>query len=64
MGSTAKSGRSDACAALPPTSVESTERSSPRTIPWPAQLDDVQQAMRWVRANPQTLGVDPDRFGA
>jgi acetyl esterase/lipase len=32
--------------------------------PWPAQLDDAQRAVRWVRANAQTYGVDPDRVGA
>jgi acetyl esterase/lipase len=31
---------------------------------WPAQLDDVQRAVRWVRANAATYGVDPDRIGA
>ena len=31
---------------------------------WPAQLDDVQRAVRWVRANADTYGVDPDRVGA
>ncbi len=31
---------------------------------WPAQLDDVQLAVRWVRANADTYGVDPDRVGA
>ena len=34
------------------------------TNPWPAQLDDVQRAVRWVRANATTYGVDPDRLGA
>jgi acetyl esterase/lipase len=32
--------------------------------PWPAQLDDVQRAVRWARANADTYGVDPDRVGA
>jgi acetyl esterase/lipase len=32
--------------------------------PWPAQLDDVQRAVRWVRANAGRYGVDPDRIGA
>lgn len=32
--------------------------------PWPAQLDDVQRAVRWVRANAAEYGVDPDRIGA
>lgn len=32
--------------------------------PWPAQLDDAQRAVRWVRANAATYGVDPERIGA
>jgi acetyl esterase/lipase len=31
---------------------------------WPAQLDDVQRAVRWVRAHASKYGVDPDRMGA
>ena len=31
---------------------------------WPAQLDDVQRAVRWVRANAAAYGVNPDRIGA
>lgn len=31
---------------------------------WPAQLDDVQRAVRWLRARAQTYGVDPNRIGA
>lgn len=31
---------------------------------WPAQLDDVRRAVRWVRANAGTYGVDPARIGA
>ena len=31
---------------------------------WPAQLDDVQRAVRWVRANASTYHVKPDRIGA
>ncbi len=31
---------------------------------WPAQLDDVRRAVRWVRANAGRYGVDPDRIGA
>jgi acetyl esterase/lipase len=31
---------------------------------WPAQLDDVQRAVRWVRANAFRYGVDPSRVGA
>jgi len=31
---------------------------------WPAQLDDVQRAVRWVRANAAKYGIDPERIGA
>ncbi|HXW56856.1 MAG TPA: alpha/beta hydrolase [Candidatus Cybelea sp.] len=31
---------------------------------WPAQLDDVQRAVRWVRSNAARYGVDPERIGA
>ena len=31
---------------------------------WPAQLDDVQRAVRWVRANAPKYEVNPDRIGA
>jgi len=31
---------------------------------WPAQLDDVQRAVRWVRANAGRYGVNPERIGA
>lgn len=31
---------------------------------WPAQLDDVQRAVRWVRANASKYRVDPDHVGA
>jgi acetyl esterase/lipase len=31
---------------------------------WPAQLDDVQRAVRWVRANASKYGVDSTRMGA
>jgi acetyl esterase/lipase len=31
---------------------------------WPAQLDDVQRAVRWVRANASTYGVNAERIGA
>lgn len=31
---------------------------------WPAQLDDVQRAVRWVRANADKYGVNPQRIGA
>lgn len=30
--------------------------------PWPAPLDDVRAAVRWVRANADDLGVEPDRI--
>jgi acetyl esterase/lipase len=31
---------------------------------WPAQLDDVQRAVRWLRANAAKYGVNPERIGA
>jgi acetyl esterase/lipase len=31
---------------------------------WPAQLDDVQRAVRWLRANAAKYDVDPSRIGA
>lgn len=31
---------------------------------WPAQLDDVQRAVRWVRSNAGKYGVSPDHIGA
>jgi acetyl esterase/lipase len=31
---------------------------------WPAQLDDVQRAVRWVRAHAADYGIDPRRIGA
>jgi acetyl esterase/lipase len=31
---------------------------------WPAQLDDVQRAVRWVRANASKYNVDPEHIGA
>ncbi|MBW3634970.1 MAG: alpha/beta hydrolase [Armatimonadetes bacterium] len=31
---------------------------------FPAQLDDVQRAVRWVRAHAREFGVDPQRIGA
>lgn len=31
---------------------------------WPAQLDDVQRAVRWVRANAAKYNVNPDHIGA
>jgi len=32
--------------------------------PWPAQLDDVQRAVRWVRAHAGNHAVNPDYLGA
>ena len=32
--------------------------------PWPAQLDDVVRAIRWIRANADEYGVDPERVCA
>lgn len=32
--------------------------------PWPAQWEDVRDAVIWVRKEAQRLGVDPDRIGA
>ena len=31
---------------------------------WPAQLDDVQRAIRWLRRNATEYGIDPGRIGA
>jgi acetyl esterase/lipase len=31
---------------------------------WPAQLDDAQRAVRWVRANAAIYGVDPERIAS
>ena len=31
---------------------------------WPAQLDDVQRSVRWVRANAGKYGVNPEEIGA
>jgi acetyl esterase/lipase len=30
--------------------------------PWPAQIHDVKAALRWMRANAEGLGIDPDRI--
>lgn len=30
--------------------------------PWPAQIHDVKAAVRWVRANADRLGIDPERI--
>ena len=32
-------------------------------VPWPAQADDVEQAVWWVRENATELGIDPKRVG-
>jgi acetyl esterase/lipase len=32
--------------------------------PWPAQLDDVQRAVRWVRAHAAQFNADPERVAA
>lgn len=29
---------------------------------WPAQIEDVKAAIRWMRANPASLGIDPERI--
>lgn len=34
------------------------------TNKWPAQLNDVQRSVRWVRANAAKYQIDPDRIGA
>jgi acetyl esterase/lipase len=31
---------------------------------WPTQLNDVQRAVRWVRASAETYGVDPERIAS
>ncbi len=31
---------------------------------WPTQLDDAQRAVRWVRTNAETYGVNPERLAA
>jgi acetyl esterase/lipase len=31
---------------------------------WPAQLDDMQRAVRWIRQNAAKYGVNPERLGA
>ena len=30
--------------------------------PWPAQIHDVKAALRWMRANSTSLGIDPDKI--
>lgn len=33
-------------------------------VVWPAQIEDVKGAVRWLRANAATYHLDPERFGA
>jgi len=42
------------------TAVVAEYRLTPEA-PWPAQLQDVNAAIRWTRDNGQDLGIDPDR---
>ena len=56
------SWRRPATSLSPSTTASSTSR--PGGTRWPAQLDDVQHAVRWVRANAARYGVDPERVGA
>ncbi len=37
--------------------------ADPRNV-YPAQIDDVRRALRWIRANAARFGVDPGRIGA
>lgn len=30
---------------------------------WPGQIHDCKAAIRWIRANAKTLGIDPDKIG-
>ena len=34
------------------------------TAQWPAQIDDCYEAVRWVRRNAKSYGIDSDRIGA
>jgi acetyl esterase/lipase len=43
--------------------VNTTYRLVPEHI-YPAQLQDVQQALRWMRADGRSHGIDPQRIGA
>jgi acetyl esterase/lipase len=43
--------------------INATYRLVPGAI-FPAQLQDMQQAVKWMRANATTLGIDPERIGA
>lgn len=38
-------------------------RLAPKDL-YPAAVDDCQRAIRWIRANAERYGVDPDRIGA
>ncbi|HEU0080385.1 MAG TPA: alpha/beta hydrolase, partial [Longimicrobiaceae bacterium] len=31
---------------------------------WPAQIEDVQKALRYIRANASRFGIDPDRIAS
>ncbi|MGQ0620276.1 MAG: alpha/beta hydrolase fold domain-containing protein [Panacagrimonas sp.] len=42
--------------------VNTTYRFAPR-FTWPAQLQDVQEAVRWMRGPGKEQGVDPERIG-
>jgi len=37
---------------------------TPTNNKYPAQIDDVQRAVRWVRSNAKQYNIDPDRVGA
>ena len=39
-------------------------RSSRPNGTWPAQIEDVQEALRYVRANADRFGIDPDRIAS
>lgn len=64
-----RQGRELAAAGYVAFAVETRGRPDPTSaVPggfaWPAQLDDAQRAVRWVRANAERYGVDPERLGA
>ena len=40
------------------------DRSGVATQPWPAQIDDVRCAIRFLRANASRFAIDPARIGA
>ena len=44
--------------------VASIDYRLPPAAPWPAQIDDVKCAVRFLRANAAGLGIDPTRIGA